>query len=135
MDRSLNSQMELFERVEPVEIPDLDTPPFSPELLQESKERVEKAPLDILEGSVTAPVVAAGDAVDMGAMLPPLTDEQMMMPGAIQYSAIEQLFEALSNQGVSRENAVKLINENTPINLEGSPAEFIGEMAGVTASG
>jgi hypothetical protein len=127
--------MDLFERIDPVEIPDLDTPPFSPELLEESKERVEKAPLDILEGSVTAPVVAAGDVVDMGAMLPPLADERMMMPGAIQYSAIEQLFETLSDQGVSRENAVKLINENTPINLEGSPAEFIGEMAGVTASG
>ena len=133
--RSLNEQMDLFERIDPVEIPDLDTPPFSPELLEESKERVEKAPLDILEGAVTAPVVAAGDVVDMGAMLPPLADERMMMPGAIQYSAIEQLFETLSNQGVSRENAVKLINENTPINLEGSPAEFIGEMAGVTASG
>jgi len=133
--RNLDEQMNLFEHVDPVEIPDLDTPPFSPELLAKSKERVEKAPLDILEGSVTAPVVAAGDAVDIGAMLPPLADEQMMIPGAVQYSAIEQLFETLSNQGVSRESAVKLINENTPINLEGSPAEFIGEMAGVTASG
>jgi len=135
MARSLNQQMDLFERVDPVEIPDLDTPPFSPELLAESKEKVEKAPLDFVEGSITAPFVAAGDIVDLGAAAPPLSDKQMMMPGAVQYSAIEQLFETLSNQGVSRDSAVKLINENTPVNLEGSPAEFIGEMAGVTATG
>ena len=135
MARSLNQQMDLFERVDPVEIPDLDTPPFSPELLAESKEKVQKAPLDFVEGSITAPVVAAGDIVDLGAAAPPLSDKQMMMPGAVQYSAIEQLFETLSNQGVSRDSAVKLINENTPVNLEGSPAEFIGEMAGVTATG
>jgi len=143
--RNLDEQMALFNprssNFEPIEPlpknpitgePEL-TEPFDPELLAKAKRDVRNAPIDIAEGAVTAPVTAAGDIVDLGSMLPDPTPEQSLLSPT--YAAIEETFDILSRAGISRDNAVKLINENTPINLEDNVGEFVGEAVGVTATG
>jgi len=143
--RNLDEQMDLFNprssNFEPIEPlpknpitgePEL-AEPFDPELLAKAKRDVQKAPIDIAEGAITAPITAAGDIVDLGAMLPDPTPEQALISPT--YAAIEETFDILSRAGISRDNAVKLINENTPINLEGNVGEFVGEAVGVTATG
>ena len=41
------------------------------------------------------------------------------------------IFDTLSDAGVSRDNAEKLIKEVTGIELKGNPGEFIGEIVGL----
>jgi hypothetical protein len=133
-----NPRSSNFEPIEPLPKnpitgePEL-TKPFDPELLAKAKRDVRNAPIDIAEGAVTAPVTAAGDIVDLGSMLPDPTPEQSLLSPT--YAAIEETFDILSRAGISRDNAVKLINENTPINLEDNVGEFVGEAVGVTATG
>jgi len=108
------------------------TKPLSP---AEDALTLGEALYDIGEGAVTSGLMGAADTVDMGAALPPpKPGTEFMFP---KYTAIEGFFEQLSDMGISRENAEKLVKEKTGgrIDLEGNQSELIGEVIGLPLGG
>jgi len=143
--RNLDEQMDLFSPLEPVPInpitgdPEL-TAPFDAELLAKSKEAVKTLPRDVAVGALTSIPVGAGDTVDLGsAFIPSYKDVvEGKTQGAMPSTAVLTLgsiFDTLSDAGISRDNAEKLIKEVTGIELKGNPGEFIGEVIGLPAAG
>lgn len=117
--RNLDEQMDLFSPLEPVPInpitgdPEL-TAPFDAELLAKSKEAVKTLPRDVAVGALTSIPVGAGDTVDLGsAFVPSYKDvvegkTQGVMPSTTVLT-LGSIFDTLSDAGVSRDNAEKLI--------------------------
>ena len=148
MASSLDQQMDLFsprssnfEPIEPLPInpitgdPEL-TEPFDAELLAKSKEAVKTLPRDIGVGALTSIPVGAGDTVDLGSAFVPSYQDVVegktkgLMPST-SVLTLGSIFDTLSDAGVSRDNAEKLIKEVTGIELKGNPGEFIGEVIGL----
>ena len=133
-----------FEPVEPVPInpitgdPEL-TAPYDAELLAKSKEAVKTLPRDVAVGALTSIPVGAGDTVDLGSAFVPSYQDvvegktQGLMPST-SVLTLGSIFDTLSDAGVSRDNAEKLIKEVTGIELKGNPGEFIGEVIGLPAA-
>lgn len=137
--RNLDEQMDLFERIDPVEVPDLSVPPIDDALLAKSKEAVKTLPRDVGVGALTSIPVGAGDTVDLGSAFVPSYQDvvdgttQGLMPST-SVLTLGTIFDTLSKAGVSRDNAEKLIKEVTGIELKGNPGEFIGEVIGLPAA-
>ena len=85
--------------------------------------------VDALKGAVTSPITGTADIVEMGAALPdPTPSMQLASP---TYTAIEEAFDQLSNLGINRANAEKLIKDATGIELKGTAGELTGEIVGL----
>ncbi|HAI41930.1 MAG TPA: hypothetical protein DCM40_29300, partial [Maribacter sp.] len=100
-----------------------------------TKEERTKEQMDALKsigkGALFSPVTGAADIVDIGASMPdPKSGTEFMFP---KYSALKETFDQLSDSGINRENVVKIIKDETGIELKGDAPELIGEIVGLPA--
>jgi|9_EtaG_2_1085328.scaffolds.fasta_scaffold04890_2 hypothetical protein len=141
MERSLSNQMEMFEDnsddFSPIEVPDLSVPPVDKEILAKGKKAIDELPRDFTIGALTSIPMGAADIVDMGkAITPSYTDRPEDRIGATpSLLTIGTIFDILSEAGINRENAEKVLEEVTGIELKGNLGEFTGEFVGIPASG
>ena len=127
MARNLDAQMDLFKPLEVMptdEFGNIQEPlpdPNAPEYEQMRKNFA----TDFVKGAITSPITTAADTVDLGAMLPESSNPTSM------YSGVQQAFQSLSDLGVTRENAERLIKDTTGIELKGTAGEITGEIVGL----
>ena len=102
-------------------LPDMNAPEY--------KDMRSKFVEDVVKGSITSPITATADMVELGAAAPALSEEmQSLFP---TYTVLEKGFNDLKEAGLNRETATELIKKTTGIELGGTAGEFTGELIGL----
>ena len=132
--RNIKDQMDLFGNQDDIPVKEIMPEDMLTEPLPDSNapeyQQMRKAfAIDALKGAVTSPITGTADIVEMGAALPdPSPSTQLASP---TYAAIEEAFDQLSNLGINRANAEKLIKDATGLELKGTAGELTGEIVGL----
>jgi len=102
-------------------LPDMNAPEY--------KDMRSKFVEDVVKGSITSPITATADMVELGAAAPALSEEmQSLFP---TYTVLEKGFNDLKEAGLNRETATELIKKTTGIELGETAGEFTGELIGL----